>query len=142
MTNKRELKAFVRYDGSGRVVAGSLILRKQKPKVGKWKEVQGYQCCNAPILNTGGVVPTFPVTDTNSVIYCDTVNAGYVAFATIGTFATIVELVSAMNIQNSYIGTFSVAPDGLNVNVNPSLAVAQGFRTCLSPNGLVFEITA
>ena len=46
MTNKRDLKAFVRYDGSGRVVAGSLILRRQMPKVGKWKEIQGYQCCN------------------------------------------------------------------------------------------------
>jgi hypothetical protein len=43
--NKRDLKAFVRYDGSGRVVAGSLILRRQKPKVGKWKEIQTYECC-------------------------------------------------------------------------------------------------
>ena len=44
--NKRTLKAFVRYDGSGRVVSSSLILRKQKPKVGKWTEIQGYECCN------------------------------------------------------------------------------------------------
>jgi hypothetical protein len=31
--NSRPLKAYVRFDGSGRVVAGSLILRKNKPKV-------------------------------------------------------------------------------------------------------------
>lgn len=141
MTNKRDLKAFVRYDGSGRVVAGSLILRRQKPKVGKWKEIQGYQCCNAPILNTDGSLPTFPATDVQGIIYCDTVNAGFVAFATIGTFATVEQLVSAMNVQNAYVGTFSVAPDGINVNVNPSLGVAQGLRTCLSPNGLVFELS-
>lgn len=48
--NKRDLKAFVRYDGSGRVVAGSLILRRKKPKVGKWKEIEGYECCN-PLVN-------------------------------------------------------------------------------------------
>lgn len=48
--NKRDLKAFVRYDGSGRVVAGSLILRRKKPKVGKWTEIQGYECCN-PLVN-------------------------------------------------------------------------------------------
>ena len=36
--NSRPLKAYVRFDGSGRIVAGSLILRKNKPKVGKWKE--------------------------------------------------------------------------------------------------------
>ena len=50
--NKRDLKAFVRYDGSGRVVAGSLILRKQKPKVGKWTEIQGYECCTDHTLTT------------------------------------------------------------------------------------------
>jgi hypothetical protein len=44
-TNNRPLKAFVRYDGSGRIVAGSLVLRKNKPKVGKWKEIQAYECC-------------------------------------------------------------------------------------------------
>lgn len=140
MTNKRDLKAFVRYDGSGRVVAGSLILRRQKPKVGKWTEVQGYQCCNAPVLNTNSIIPTFPSTNPQGVIYCDTVNLGYIAWRTIGVFATIEEFVSALNIQNSYVGTFSVAPDGVNININPSLAVAQGLRECLSPNGLFFEL--
>ena len=43
--NSRPLKAFVRFDGSGRIVAGSLILRKNKPKVGKWKEITAYECC-------------------------------------------------------------------------------------------------
>lgn len=46
MSNKRPLKAFVRYDGSGRAVSSSLIWRKNKPKVGNWKEVQGYECCD------------------------------------------------------------------------------------------------
>jgi hypothetical protein len=44
--DKRPLKAFVRYDGSGRVVASSLILRRKKPKVGKWVEIPAYECCN------------------------------------------------------------------------------------------------
>jgi hypothetical protein len=48
MSNKRPLKAYVRYDGSGRAVSSSLIWRKNKPKVGNWKEVQGYECCNPP----------------------------------------------------------------------------------------------
>lgn len=51
-TNKRDLKAYVRFDGSGRVVPSSLILRKNKPKVGKWQEVQGYECCNSHTLTT------------------------------------------------------------------------------------------
>ena len=48
--NKRLLKAFVRFDGSGRIVAGSLILRKKMPTVGKWKEVPAYECCNQPLF--------------------------------------------------------------------------------------------
>ena len=44
--NKRPLKAFVRFDGSGRVVSGSLVLRRKKPKVGNWQEIVAYECCN------------------------------------------------------------------------------------------------
>lgn len=44
-TNRKDLKAYVRYDGSGRVVPSSLILRRKKPKVGKWVEVPAYECC-------------------------------------------------------------------------------------------------
>jgi len=61
MSNQRDLKAFVRYDGSGRVVAGSLVLRKNKPKVGKWREIQAYECCN--------YIPTTTTTTTVSYSY-------------------------------------------------------------------------
>ena len=50
--NKRPLKFFVRYDGQGRVVLGSLIARKKMPKVGKWVEVNGYQCCGTTTTTT------------------------------------------------------------------------------------------
>lgn len=43
----KDLKAFVRYDGSGRVVAGSLVFRKKKPKNGRWSEISSNLCCNA-----------------------------------------------------------------------------------------------
>ena len=46
MANNNKLKAFVRYDGSGRVIAGSLILQRFKPKVGDWVEIDANECCN------------------------------------------------------------------------------------------------
>ena len=46
MGNNRRLKAFVRYDGSGRVIPGGPVLRATKPKVGNWKEINAYKCCN------------------------------------------------------------------------------------------------
>jgi len=55
MDNRKKLKAYVRFDGSGRVVAGSLILRKSAPKVGRWQEITANECC-------GPVIP--PVVDT------------------------------------------------------------------------------
>lgn len=65
MSNKRDLKAFVRFDGSGRIVAGSLILRKKKPKVGKWHEIQAYECCNY-IPSTTTTTTTSPGTTTTT----------------------------------------------------------------------------
>jgi hypothetical protein len=66
MSNNRPLKSFIRYDGSGRAVSSSLIWRKNKPKVGNWKEVQGYECCDT----TGCNLP--PVTLTASGFTADT----------------------------------------------------------------------
>jgi hypothetical protein len=67
--NKRDLKAYVRFDGSGRIVAGSLILRRSKPKVGKWQEISAYECCNpTTTTTTTSVAPTTTTTTTTEEI--------------------------------------------------------------------------
>lgn len=58
ITNARPLKAYVRFDGTGRIVPSSLILRRKKPKVGKWVEIPAYECCN--------YVPTTTTTTSSS----------------------------------------------------------------------------
>ncbi len=65
MANQRNLKAFVRFDGSGRVVAGSLILRKSKPKVGNWQEITAYECCNFTSTTTTSTTAA-PTTSTTT----------------------------------------------------------------------------
>lgn len=45
MSAKRDLKAFVRLDSSGRVVPGSLIFRTRKPNIGRWMEIVADPCC-------------------------------------------------------------------------------------------------
>ena len=62
--NRKDLKAYVRYDGSGRVVPGSLILRRQKPKVGNWTEIQAYECCNPTTTTTTSTSSTTTTTTT------------------------------------------------------------------------------
>jgi hypothetical protein len=81
--NSRPLKAFVRYDGSHRIVAGSLILRKNKPKVGKWKEISAYECCNftpTTTTTTTTVAPTTTTTTTVAPTTTTTTTAAYVTW--------------------------------------------------------------
>jgi hypothetical protein len=100
--NKRDLKGYVRFDGSGRVVAGSLILRKQKPKVGSWQQVQGYQCCNDATLTT-----TVATTITNFQVnlYC---GGTLVQSLTSGqNSSSVADLVTKLNAAYSLLGVFS-----------------------------------
>lgn len=66
-SNKRELKLFLRIDGSGRTVSGSGIWRKKKPKVGNWTEVQAYNCCVfSTTTTTTTAAPTTTTTTTGA----------------------------------------------------------------------------
>jgi hypothetical protein len=62
--DKRPLKAYVRFDGTGRIVPSSLILRRKKPKVGNWVEIPAYECCNPTTTTTTTGVPTTTTTST------------------------------------------------------------------------------
>ena len=68
--NKRDLKAYSRFDGTGRIVPGSTVLRRNKPKVGNWKETQAYECCS-PDLNTSYrcCIAIQAITDSESGLY-------------------------------------------------------------------------
>jgi hypothetical protein len=124
-SNKRDLKAYVRYDGSGRVVAGSLILRRNKPKVGNWQEVQGYECCNVdqtPVLvNTEA---GFPLTYASLEIGPENGNFyQYIDSFTGDTANDIDELASLFNNSFKNLGYFKVV-DG-NLYWTPSIQIAE-----------------
>lgn len=63
MAIKRDLKAYVRYDGSGRIIPGSLILNRFKPAVGNWKETPAYLCCNPLPLDPNCIYFTIESTE-------------------------------------------------------------------------------
>lgn len=102
-SNKRDLKAYVRYDGSGRVVAGSLILRKNKPKVGKWVEVQTNECCNdVTLFFTSG---SYIFIGAYLRFFC---NGAQVSENATGQSSTDLDsLVAILNSSFSMIGVFS-----------------------------------
>lgn len=57
MATTTKLKAYVRFDGSGRIVPSSLILQRSKPKDGNWKEIEAYECCNPTTTTTTTPAP-------------------------------------------------------------------------------------
>lgn len=65
--SRKDLKAYVRFDGSGRIVPSSLILRKNKPKVGKWKEIPAYECCNPTTTSSTTTTAATTSTTTTSI---------------------------------------------------------------------------
>jgi hypothetical protein len=62
--NNNKLKAFVRFDGSGRIVPSSLIVQAFKPKVGNYQEIDAKECCNPTTTTTTTVAPTTTSTTT------------------------------------------------------------------------------
>jgi len=123
-SNKRDLKAYVRYDGSGRVVAGSLVLRRQKPKVGKWKEIQGYQCCNqnqSPVLVD--ILDSFPIGASSIRVAPDNGNFFQpIVSYTNETTADIDALAALFNASFKNLGSFNVS--GGDLFWNPSAEIA------------------
>jgi hypothetical protein len=103
MANQNKLKAYVRYDGTGRVIAGGPILQRFKPAVGNWVEINANECCNEiPTTTTtttqggGGVTPTAWVGSTSFTLEGACAGGGltyifYTSTSTLGIGTTLWE---------------------------------------------------
>lgn len=124
MGSNQNLKAYVRYDGSGRVVAGSLILRRQKPKVGKWQEIPKNQCCDfgqSTILVN--IESSFPFSYPDFVLQGNGGNDQYIyTYADNTTVANVNDLADYYNSTLSYLGTFKVLSGDLVFTPNAGTA--------------------
>jgi hypothetical protein len=73
MSTSNKLKAYVRFDGSGRVVPSSVILARFKPKVGNYQEIDSTECCEyvpTTTTTTTSGEPTTTTTTTTSALNC------------------------------------------------------------------------
>lgn len=132
----KDLKAYVRYDGSGRVVAGSLVFRKKKPKNGRWVEIPKNLCCNPNPSSTtttttggGGVTPT-AFTESywiNGNSACTTTTQGSITF-----YASSSVLAPGLPI---YMDA------GLTIPVSEGIALAIGMtRYIVGPSGVLYNL--
>jgi hypothetical protein len=124
MGNLRDLKAFVRYDGSGRVVAGSLIFRKKKPTIGNFQQIQAFKCCNVEQTQIEVAIQSpFPMTNVDIVVFGDTGDDMYIFDYTSLNAANVDELAAILNEHSSQFGWFSVdAAGALLLQLNAATA--------------------
>ena len=69
MATNNKLKAYVRFDGTGRVIPGGPILQRFKPKVGNWKEINANECCNEAPLPSNCIEFVVDTTDGTEFIF-------------------------------------------------------------------------
>ena len=63
--SNNKLKAYVRFDGTGRVIPSSVILQRFKPNDGNWQETASKLCCNdITTTTTTTAAPTTTTTTT------------------------------------------------------------------------------
>lgn len=131
-SNKRFLRAFVEYDGTGRVLPGSLVLRGNIPRVGNWGEIPAYQCCNpsTPMSNTiiaGGEPGTICVYGFEFL--CDELFIFGVGFDFGNTMTSVL---AGLNSSYGFLGEWT-APDSGTIKLAMKDDVAKG----LCPNGTI-----
>ena len=133
--NNNKLKAFVRFDGSGRVVSSSLIVQAFKPKVGNWKEIDAKECCNYTSTTTTTAIPL--VAEGSFLITVEPcVGGGPTVFLNLYMIQGCVDLIApGCQIYTDAAGTitptegyyvswirgidyFYIGPDGIVVNVD------------------------
>jgi hypothetical protein len=135
--SNNRLKAYVRYDGTGRVISGSLILQRFKPQVGNWQEIDANECCNpAPTLITDTIPAAFPLTFVSVIMICDEEDISTV-FTQEGA-ANMTELIDLLNSneETRAFGTYS-AVNATTVQLSVPLSV----KNNLCPDGVLsFDI--
>ena len=137
MANQNKLKAYVRYDGTGRVIAGGPILQRFKPAVGNWVEIDANECCNSiPTTTTtttqggGGVTPTAWITViattgfTTAWDACNGIGSTVVVYTSVSTITAGTYLYSDAALTTLIPYSGSIAINGLvydlvNGQINP-----------------------
>lgn len=146
--DRRSLKAYVRYDGNGRIIPGSLILNRFKPAVGDWQETPAYECCNyTTTTSTTSIAPAerilyytpnkYPYTNIALRFFCDSEEVEYVS--TTADASDFLKLIEALTSNSTYtqFGVFSAFDaDTVQLTMSESLALT------LCPTGeLTFTVT-
>ena len=103
--SNNRLKAYVRDDGTGRVIAGSLILQRSKPKVGNWVEIDANECCNPTTTTTTTTEAPVTTTTTSTSTSTTTSTSTSTSTSTTSTTTTAGPECFCYDVDNQTAGT-------------------------------------
>lgn len=110
MSIDKSMKYFTRLDYQGRRIAGSGVIRRKKPSIGRWVEETETTCCFPFTSLTQTPADTY-ISDITLTILCD--DTEVMVTTIVGSSTDIDTLVSELNSNLAYLGTFST--DGTDV---------------------------
>lgn len=137
-----QLKAYVRFDGTGRIVPSSLILQRSKPKVGNWQEIDATECC--------GYVPSTTTTTSSSTSTSTTTSTSTSTTTSTSTSTTTTTTTAIPLIYSLFDLAFDVPSACANTGGNLSVGIPVGetiadattiygnFASFAQPGGTIF----
>jgi len=134
--SNNRLKAYVRYDGTGRVIAGSLILQRSKPKVGNWVEIDANECCNYVPTTTTTTSSTSTSTSTSTTSTTTTPTPGDCFCYTISNETAGTLLYSYTDCGSEFVrapinaDTISIVCSSTAVTGDDGLIITGGITSC------------
>ena len=112
MSNQRLLKAYLRYDDTGRISPGSLVLRGNMPKGRGWVEVPAYECCNPSVT----ITRTISAWENPGEVCFEgfTFWCGETQLMSVSVFygVLLTEVIAGLNAQYGFLGVWSAPNSG------------------------------
>jgi hypothetical protein len=142
-----KLRAFVRIDGSGRVVPGSPIFQASKPKVGTWREIPLYyrgDTTNTTTTNGGGGNVTVFVKGgwPSPILACSTTSTDNILFYSSASSITAgIKIYTDAALTNPVAQNVSFSDDMTTYLVTDSLGTI-GVLTCISSEHIVSTLSS
>lgn len=125
MAQSNQIKSFIRVDAQGRDIPSTNVLRIKKPVTGKWRELESaYECCSPSVLLTA--TPSGLNSETYIIaILCDGDQIIEISAIAEGVAVTIEDVVALLNEQVGYLGTWSVASNGTDIELRLKYSIAE-----------------
>jgi hypothetical protein len=136
--SNNQLKAYVRFDGTGRIVPSSLILQRFKPKDGNWQEIDAKECCNFVPTTTTTTTATPTTTTTSSSTSTSTSTSTTTTTTTAGPecFCYTVDNQTAGPLDYTYTNCGSEVPTSTSIPAD-TIAIVCSSTAVTGDDGLI-----